>query len=95
MSKLLTDLEVAERLRCSGEKVRRLRYRGLLPYVPGRPVLTAEADLDAYLDSAKRRAVPAGPSSPGPAPDAADTDASAEAAARARQAWLLRKVGGR
>ena len=52
---LLTEPEVAERLRCSTEKVKRLRLSGKLAYLKGRPVLISEADLleftgrDAYL----------------------------------------------
>lgn len=55
MSTLLTEPEVAERLRCSVSKVKRLRLGGRLTYIPGRPVLVAEADLDDYVDREKRR----------------------------------------
>ncbi|MCE4226754.1 hypothetical protein HCU64_23720 [Methylobacterium sp. C25] len=47
--KLLTESEVAERLLCSVSKVRQLRYKGLLPYLPGRPPLIAEPDFKAAL----------------------------------------------
>ena len=53
--KLLTESEVAERLRCSPYTVARLRKRGRLPYIPGRPVLIDEADLLAYLECMKCR----------------------------------------
>ena len=53
--KLLLESEVAQILRCSTEKVKRLRLSGKLAYQPGRPVLVDEADLLAYLESAKVR----------------------------------------
>jgi hypothetical protein len=43
--KLLTEPEVAERLRCSTSKIKRIRQAGLLAYIPGRPLLIDEADL--------------------------------------------------
>lgn len=49
--KLFTDSEVAERLLCSVSKVRQLRYKGLLPYIPGRPPLIAEPDFKAALQA--------------------------------------------
>ncbi|ESX21412.1 helix-turn-helix domain-containing protein [Mesorhizobium sp. LSJC264A00] len=42
---LLTQDEVAKRLRCSTQKVKRLRISGQMAYIPGRPVLIEEADL--------------------------------------------------
>lgn len=54
--KLLTEMEVAETLRCSPSKVKRLRLSGRLAYLPGRPVLVREEDLIAYLESARRPA---------------------------------------
>ena len=45
----LTEPEVAERLRCSTSKIKRLRFAGKLAYIPGRPVLVDEADLEMYL----------------------------------------------
>ena len=53
---LLTETEVAQRLRCSASKVKRLRLSGDLPYIAGRPVLIDEADLAAWLDGQKLRA---------------------------------------
>lgn len=50
----LTEAEVAERLRCSTSKIKRLRLAGKLPYLPGRPVLITEDDLDAFISSHKR-----------------------------------------
>lgn len=50
MENLLTEPEVAERLRCSISKVYRLRKTGHLPYIPGRPILVSEADLIAYVE---------------------------------------------
>lgn len=49
----LTEPEVAERLRCSTTKVKRLRLSGKLSYIPGRPVLIDEADLQSYIDEVK------------------------------------------
>ncbi|KAA3447129.1 DNA-binding protein [Mesorhizobium sp. SARCC-RB16n] len=57
-STLLTQEEVAERLRCSVAKVKRLRFTGQLAYLPGRPVLIEEADLEKYLEGIKRQAKP-------------------------------------
>ena len=50
--RLLTEIEVAETLRCSTSKVKRLRLAGKLAYLPGRPVLIREDDLNAYLENA-------------------------------------------
>ncbi|MGA0594099.1 helix-turn-helix domain-containing protein [Enterovirga sp. CN4-39] len=50
-SRLLLQKEVAERLGCSETTVARLRFEGKLAYIPGRPVLINEADLQAYLDA--------------------------------------------
>lgn len=51
----LTEPEVAERLRCSTSKIKRLRLSGQMSYLPGRPVLIDEADLAEYLERVKRR----------------------------------------
>ena len=53
--KLLLDQEVAEILRCSADKVKRLRLSGELPYIPGRPVKIDEADLLKFIEASKRR----------------------------------------
>jgi excisionase family DNA binding protein len=55
-TKMLTEMEVAEALRCSASKVKRLRLSGRLAYLPGRPVLVREEDLAAYLESVRRPA---------------------------------------
>ncbi|MBZ9706120.1 helix-turn-helix domain-containing protein [Mesorhizobium sp. ESP7-2] len=55
---LLTQDEVAERLRCSTSKVKRLRISGSLAYIPGRPVMIEETDLDAYKERVKCQALP-------------------------------------
>ena len=52
--KMLLETEVAEILRCSTSKVKRLRLDGKLPYLKGRPVLIRPEDLDAYLTSITR-----------------------------------------
>ncbi|WP_245295732.1 helix-turn-helix domain-containing protein [Rhizobium rhizosphaerae] len=51
---MLTEPEVAERLRCSTSKIKRLRAAGKLAYLPGRPVLIDERDLDAFISGQKR-----------------------------------------
>jgi hypothetical protein len=56
---LLTEPEVAEILRCSTSKVKRLRLGGKLTYLKGRPVLVRQQDLDAYLASVTRGKPPA------------------------------------
>lgn len=53
--KLMTEAEVAERLRCSVSKVRKLRYDGRLAFIPGRPVLVTEKALSEYLEVEERR----------------------------------------
>ncbi|KAA2235676.1 helix-turn-helix domain-containing protein [Salinarimonas soli] len=85
---LLTEPEVAERLRCSTSKVKRLRLEGKLPYIPGRPLMIVEADLEAYIEAARRTAE---------AKDApkSEADQVAEAAALARRIWLTRRLQGR
>ena len=59
--KCLTEREAAEFLGCLPSKVQRLRLSGALPYIPGRPVLIAETDLNEYLDGLKRKAMLASP----------------------------------
>ncbi|CDX34710.1 conserved hypothetical protein [Mesorhizobium plurifarium] len=87
ISKLLTQKEVAERLRCSEQKVKRLRKLGALAYIPGRPVLIYESDLEEYLSRIKRQSEPAAakpvvikPVRPPESP-----------AALARRVWLARQ----
>ena len=53
---LLTEAEVAERLRRSKQTVRRLRLGGKLPYLPGRPPRIDEADLIAFIEAEKLEA---------------------------------------
>ncbi len=85
MTKFLTEPEVAEVLRCSTSKIKRLRLSGRLAYLPGRPVLIAEEALQAWIASATRASgeQPAGAERP-------RTPAQAEAQARhrARERWL-------
>ena len=47
--KLLTEPEIAEILRCRVSEVARLRERGYLPYIYGKPILIDEADLLAVV----------------------------------------------
>ncbi|WP_082980720.1 helix-turn-helix domain-containing protein [Mesorhizobium sp. WSM3873] len=87
ISNLLTQKEVAARLRCSEQKVKRLRKMGALAYIPGRPVLIAESDLEKYLESTKRHNEPAVMkvvvAKPGRPPESP--------AALARRVWLARQ----
>ncbi|MFI3905401.1 helix-turn-helix domain-containing protein [Ochrobactrum sp. S1502_03] len=83
--KYYTEPEVAEILRCSPSKIKRLRFHGELTYVPGRPVLISEASLNEYLAAITIARKPQ------PQPHdkyAAKTKADIEAA---RQ-WALNKV---
>lgn len=52
---LLTEIEAAERLHCSTSKIKRLRLSGQLPYLPGRPVLVDEKDLDQYVTDKRQK----------------------------------------
>ena len=61
MIELLTDEEVAVRLRCKPKTVQRLRLIGKLPYLPHRPPMVDAADLDAYIEREKRRRVEPAP----------------------------------
>jgi len=65
MIELLTDEEVAARLRCKPKTVQRLRLTGKLPYLPHRPPMVDAADLDAYVEREKRRRAEPVPKSPG------------------------------
>lgn len=80
--RLMLEREVAEILRCSTEKVKRLRLSGKLAYQPGRPVLIDEADLLAYLDGAKVRGSR-------PEPDGWDISRTTTEDA---QAWALKQM---
>jgi len=55
----LTEPEVAEILRCSTSKVKRLRLNGELSFVKDRPVLISQADLAAYVEAKTVRAAQA------------------------------------
>lgn len=50
VGKLLTQQEVADVLRRNVKSVQRLRAKGELGYLPGRPVMIPQAELDAYLE---------------------------------------------
>lgn len=89
--RFLTEPEVAEILRCSRQKVQRLRLSGQLAYLPGRPVLIAQTDLDAFIAEKTRLA-----SSTGKREKKSDTNSSAEDARKwAMQAVLLKRKGKR
>ena len=76
--RMLLEVEVAELLRCSTTKVKRLRLSGKLAYVPGRPVLIAETDLDDYIQREREASVQAPSATETPQDDAV--------------AWALRVV---
>jgi hypothetical protein len=84
----LTEREVADRLRCSLPKVKRLRLTGKLTYLPGRPPLIDEEDLAAYIALAKRSSEPPPP----PTPEEAKAERAADARQWARMAWLKRQM---
>jgi hypothetical protein len=90
---LLTEAEVAERLRCAKSKVKRLRVTGALTYIPGRPPLIDEQDLIAFISKSKtgqrQITLPDGRI----VTEVPATKTAAESAAeRARLVWLQRKM---
>ena len=94
--RFLTEPEVAEILRCSTSRVKRLRLSGRLSYLPGRPLLISESALNAFIAAEPRVAT-----SPMPMPieesPAKTTREQQIADARkwARQAVLLRRHSGK
>lgn len=80
----LTEPEVARILRCGTSKVKRLRLGGRLAYLPGRPVLIARADLNAFIEETMRKARK-------PEAAAASDDTRTRGEADARQ-WALNAV---
>lgn len=93
MDILLTEKEVAERLRCAVSKVRRLRRTGKLAFLPGRPVLIREEDLRSYIEGALKLNPPIdkAPASKHATPQAAREKAYDPVEA-ARRAWILRQL---
>lgn len=92
---LLTEKEVAERLRCSTSKIKRLRLDGKLAYLPGRPVLIRETDLNTYIESALRRNPPIEASEPfarTSKPRAEAKEKEYDPAEVARRIWLKRRL---
>lgn len=79
--KLLTESEAADLLRCSLQKVKRLRLSGKLPYLRGRPAMIEEADIHAYVEREKLRGAP-------PSVEAIESLATEETRLRARRSWL-------
>ncbi|WP_244541315.1 helix-turn-helix domain-containing protein [Rhizobium tibeticum] len=78
----MTEPEVAAILRCSREKIKRLRLAGKLAYLPGRPVLIDEADLASYIEAEKAR-IAAKAEAAKPRPRLTETDA---------RKWALEQV---
>ena len=91
----LTEPETAERLRCSTSKIKRLRLSGALPYVPGRPVLIDENDLNAYLECLKCRPQNSPKTATDTSTPSGRTMGDPDARAWARKTVLLRKAGSR
>lgn len=87
---MLTESQVADRLRCSRAAVKNLRLSGKLPYIARRPPLIAEADLDAYLQSIKV----GGRRHPGPPPhaDRHSPDQPADSGEVAHRIWIARHL---
>jgi len=65
--RFLTEGEVAETLRCSTSKVKRLRLSGRLAYVPGRPVLIDVEELQRFVERETRAERPGRDHAPEPA----------------------------
>lgn len=82
---LFTEIEVAEMLRCSTSKVKRLRLSGALAYIPGRPVLVAEPDLTEYLERIKRNAKPS------PPPEPTTPEEERAAMLKSAREWAIKK----
>lgn len=93
MHNLLTEAEVAERLRCSAAKVKRLRLSGALAFIRGRPVLVDEADLAAYIEGQRATAAERAGTQPGSAEYEAQRHEKARE--RARISWLQRSFAAR
>ena len=86
----LTEQEVAVLLRCSREKIKRLRLSGALGYLPGRPPLILRDDLNAYIEAIRLEAVKRRGPEPG-SPEAQE-EMMERARQRARTAWFKRKM---
>ncbi|MDP1731133.1 MAG: helix-turn-helix domain-containing protein [Devosia sp.] len=82
--RLLTEEEAAKILRRSTGAVKRLRLSGALAYIPGRPPMIDEADLEEYITRAKVRGTP------GSSWQAATPEAREEIVENAR-AWVLKQ----
>ncbi|WEZ82193.1 helix-turn-helix domain-containing protein [Rhizobium sp. 32-5/1] len=66
MIRLLTQAEAAKRMGVSVEKLKRLRGQGMISYIPGRPVLFDEKDVDEFAAAyAERKRVKAALKVPG------------------------------
>lgn len=92
---LLTQKEVSERLRCSTSKIKRLRLDGKLAYLPGRPVLVRESDLNAYIETGLRQISPTTvekESARKPAAHAAKNEDAYDPVKAARRAWIKRRL---
>lgn len=88
---LMTEAEVAAKLRCTVSKVKRLRLSGKLGYLPGRPVLIPGAEFAAYIECNTRLALPERPLPNEAKTNQPQREALDAAAALARKKWLERK----
>ncbi|MCE7902850.1 MAG: DNA-binding protein [Gammaproteobacteria bacterium PRO9] len=89
--RLLTQIEAARILRCSVRTVARIRARGEVPSIPGRPVLIRESALDDYLrkrQCPEETAVPT--SSPTPLATSRSSTTAEESLARFQRALRTR-----
>lgn len=92
--KLLTEAEAAEILRCSRSKVKRLRLTHKLSFIPGRPALIDEVDLQTYMEEVKSRKaeqVVEKPTKPTRTPEQEQAESMREARLRAERVWMRRQ----
>lgn len=92
--RFLTESEVADLLRCSRSKIKRLRLEGRLAYMPGRPVLVEEETVARFVaEQTNAAAVKARPAPPKVSTEAeALAQLKADARARAYKKWLRRSM---
>ena len=87
---LLRESEVAQRLRCSTSKVKKLRRSGQLAYIPGRPLFIIERPI-AFLERVRVEAKTT-PAPQNPAISAAEME---QIKAQVRRVFLKRQLRAR
>ncbi|WP_430715312.1 helix-turn-helix domain-containing protein [Rhodopseudomonas pseudopalustris] len=87
----MSDAEAAARLNKTVGQIRRLRHKGKLGYLPGRPVLIGEDDIEAYLRNARCRPSAYGSTTIEASTPVAQRDIHAEMDRRVRRAKLKAK----